>query len=152
MPQQNAKRRTKQASPKAFKIIVEKHQDGYVAYPLGVKGVVVGEGDTYEEAMVDVKSAIRSHIETFGETVLMVESPVLEAFVAAMEVKLLRMLHGMGIHFTAIGPQIMHHGLRQPCYCHVPTMLAVLKDEQPDYWKVITDGGVLAPEQKQSAA
>jgi len=31
-----------------FKIIVEKHSDGYVAYPLGLKGVVVGQGDTYE--------------------------------------------------------------------------------------------------------
>jgi hypothetical protein len=27
------------------KIIVERHPDGYVAYPLGLKGVVVGEGD-----------------------------------------------------------------------------------------------------------
>ena len=35
-----------------LKIVVEKHDDGYVAYPLGVKGVVVGEGDTYEEALV----------------------------------------------------------------------------------------------------
>jgi predicted RNase H-like HicB family nuclease len=26
-----------------------------VAYPLGLKGVVVGEGDTYEEALKDVK-------------------------------------------------------------------------------------------------
>ncbi|MDN5345349.1 MAG: hypothetical protein PWQ18_1463, partial [Clostridia bacterium] len=42
-----------------FKVVVEKHPDGYVAYPLGLKGVVVGEGDTYEEALVDVKSAIR---------------------------------------------------------------------------------------------
>ena len=39
-----------------FKIIVEKHPDGYVAYPLGPKGVVVGEGDTYEDALADVKS------------------------------------------------------------------------------------------------
>jgi len=30
-----------------FKIVVEKHPDGYVAYPLGLKGVVVGQGDTY---------------------------------------------------------------------------------------------------------
>jgi hypothetical protein len=30
-----------------FKIVVEKHPDGYVAYPLGLKGVVIGEGDTY---------------------------------------------------------------------------------------------------------
>jgi len=27
---------------KKYKIIVEKHSDGYVAYPLGLKGVVVG--------------------------------------------------------------------------------------------------------------
>jgi predicted RNase H-like HicB family nuclease len=65
-----------------YKIIVEKHPDGYVAYPLGLKGVVVGQGDTYEEALLDVKSAIRFHIETFGEEVLEVEPPILEAFVA----------------------------------------------------------------------
>jgi predicted RNase H-like HicB family nuclease len=67
---------------KQFKIIVEKYSDGYVAYPLGLKGVVVGEGDTYEEALTDVKSAIAFHIETFGEEVLEGQVPVLEAFVA----------------------------------------------------------------------
>jgi len=65
-----------------FKIIVEKHPDGYVAYPLGLKGVVVGEGDTYEEALADVKSAIRFHIETFGQEVVESEPSILEAFVA----------------------------------------------------------------------
>ncbi len=49
-----------------FKVIVEKHSDGYVAYPLGLKGVVVGEGETYEQALADVKSAIAFHVETFG--------------------------------------------------------------------------------------
>jgi predicted RNase H-like HicB family nuclease len=78
---QNAKK-SKRPAARAFKIIVEKHVDGYVAYPLGLKGVVVGAGDTYEEAMADVKSAIRFHIETFGQDVIEVESPVLEAFVA----------------------------------------------------------------------
>ena len=48
-----------------LKIIVEKHPEGYVAYPFGLKGVVVGEGNTYEEALADVKSAIKFHIETF---------------------------------------------------------------------------------------
>ncbi len=67
---------------KQYKIIVEKHPDGYVAYPLGLKGVVVGQGGTYEEALADVKSAIKFHIETFGEEVLEVDQPVLEAFVA----------------------------------------------------------------------
>ncbi len=53
-----------------FKIVVEKHPDGYGAYPLGLKGVVVEQGDTYEEALSDVKSAIRFHIGTFGKEVL----------------------------------------------------------------------------------
>ena len=57
-----------------FKIIVEKHPDGYVAYPLGLKGVVVGEGDTYEDTLSDVKSAIAFHIETFGPEVFERES------------------------------------------------------------------------------
>jgi predicted RNase H-like HicB family nuclease len=43
---------------------------------------VVGEGDTYEEALADVKSAIKFHIETFGQEVVEGEPPVLEVFVA----------------------------------------------------------------------
>ncbi len=65
-----------------FKVIVEKHSDGYIGYPLGLKGVVVGQGDTYEEALCNTRSAIRFHIETFGEDVLEPDSSVLEAFVA----------------------------------------------------------------------
>jgi predicted RNase H-like HicB family nuclease len=67
---------------KNIKIIVEKHPEGYVAYPLGIQGVVVGEGDTYEEALNDVRSAILFHVETFGQSVLESESSILEAFVA----------------------------------------------------------------------
>lgn len=65
-----------------IKILVEKHADGYVAYPLGLTGVVIGQGQTYEEALADVRSAIAFHIESFGKEVLEGESPVLEAFVA----------------------------------------------------------------------
>ncbi|MBI4336512.1 MAG: type II toxin-antitoxin system HicB family antitoxin [Chloroflexi bacterium] len=71
-----------------LKIVVEKTSDGYVAYPLGIKGVVVGQGDTYEEALADVKSAIRFHIETFGPHVLDLDPPVLEAFIAETAVNL----------------------------------------------------------------
>ena len=67
---------------KQFKIIIEKHPDGYVAYPLGLKGAVVGDGDTYEEALASVKSAIQYHIETFGQEMLEVDPPVLEVFTA----------------------------------------------------------------------
>jgi predicted RNase H-like HicB family nuclease len=69
----------------SLKIITEKHEDGFVSYPLGLKGVVVGQGDTFEEALADVKSAINFHIETFGSELFESESPVLEAFVTETE-------------------------------------------------------------------
>ena len=65
-----------------FKVIVEKHSDGFVAYPLGMKGIVVGQGDSYEEALADVNSAIRFHIEAFGDEVLPGDSPLIEAYIA----------------------------------------------------------------------
>ena len=64
------------------KVVIEGHPDGYVAYPLRLRGVVVGQGDTYEEALADVTSAIRFHLDTFGDEALDLDSPVLEAFVA----------------------------------------------------------------------
>jgi len=66
---------------KKVKIIVEKHPDGYVAYLLDLMRLVVGQRDTYEEALLDMKSAIRFHIETFGKEVLEIEPPILEAFI-----------------------------------------------------------------------
>jgi predicted RNase H-like HicB family nuclease len=66
---------------KQFKIVIEKHSDGYVAYPVGIKGVVVGQGETYEEALMDVKSAISFHIETFGADAFQDDEPIVEAFI-----------------------------------------------------------------------
>ncbi len=60
---------------KNYKIIVEKHPDGYVAYPLGLKGVVIGQGDSYDQALADVKSAIKFHVESFGPDVMNVNTP-----------------------------------------------------------------------------
>jgi predicted RNase H-like HicB family nuclease len=65
-----------------MKIIVERHSDGFVAYPLGLKGAVVGEGDTYDQAVADVTSAIRFHIETFGPDAIEDASSALDAFIA----------------------------------------------------------------------
>jgi predicted RNase H-like HicB family nuclease len=58
-----------------MKIIIEKHPDGYVAYPAGIQGVVVGQGETFDEALKDVQSAIRFHLETFGRESLESEDP-----------------------------------------------------------------------------
>jgi predicted RNase H-like HicB family nuclease len=71
---------------KQVKVIVEKHPDAYVAYPLGLKGVVIGEGETYDAALADVRSAIKFHIESFGAEVLgAAGDQVIEAFVAEAE-------------------------------------------------------------------
>ncbi len=65
-----------------MKIVVERHPDAYVAYPLGTTGVVVGQGDTYEAAVADLESALRFHLATFGAEALEVDPPILEAFIA----------------------------------------------------------------------
>lgn len=64
------------------KIIVEKHADGYVAYPDGMSVIVGGAGSTHKEALADVKSAIRFHTETYGPEVPPDDSSLQEAFVA----------------------------------------------------------------------
>jgi predicted RNase H-like HicB family nuclease len=66
---------------KHFKILIEKHSDGYVAYPIGLVGAVVGQGETYEEALSDVKSALTCYIEIFGKEIL-VDMPSVEIFIA----------------------------------------------------------------------
>lgn len=68
-----------------YKIIVEQHEDGFVAYPLGFAGCVVGQGDTADEAIADVQSAIRFHIETFGKDAFAEDSPLLHAYMTETE-------------------------------------------------------------------
>jgi len=53
-----------------------------VAYPLGIDGVVVGDGDSYEEALADVKSALAVYAETFGVEALDAADDVLKVFVS----------------------------------------------------------------------
>lgn len=49
-----------------MKFIIEQHEDGFLAYPLGLKGVVVGQGDSRDAALADARSAAKFHVETFG--------------------------------------------------------------------------------------
>ena len=66
---------------KKLKFVVEKHSDGYVAYPLGLKGTVVGQGESYESSLADAESAAAFHIESFGKEVFDDQDDVMEAFV-----------------------------------------------------------------------
>jgi predicted RNase H-like HicB family nuclease len=71
------------------KVVVEEHDDGYVAYPLVVReGVaIVGEGDTPDEALADVTSALRFTLETAREEEIFDdELRPLDAVVAQVEI------------------------------------------------------------------
>ena len=79
------------------KIVVERHPDGYVAYPLGLReGVaIVGQGDSFEEALADVTSAIRLTLETAREDEIFdPEVSLLDAAVAEAEVPLVVQVSG----------------------------------------------------------
>jgi len=80
------RRRTTASRVKVIKIVIEHTEDGYVGYPLGMKGVVVGQGDSYEEALADVTSAIEAHVREFGIRALGPKPPVVDAFIAEAEV------------------------------------------------------------------
>ena len=67
---------------RTLKFIVERHSDGFLAYPLGLRGVVMGQGNTYEAALADAKSAAQFHIETFGAEAFDDDSDVEAAYVA----------------------------------------------------------------------
>jgi predicted RNase H-like HicB family nuclease len=69
-----------------LKVIVEEHADGFVGYPVGLKGVIVAEGDTYDEAVANVQSAIQFHIETFGLEALDNDDTVIQVFLADMAI------------------------------------------------------------------
>lgn len=60
---------------------------------------------------------------------------------AVMERPLLRLLDRLGIHFQPIGPLVDYHGRRQPCMIKLDSMLEQVREERPDVWEILTDGG-----------
>ncbi len=43
---------------------------------------MISEGDTYEETLANINSAIQFHIETFGDEAFEMDAPILETFIA----------------------------------------------------------------------
>jgi N-acyl amino acid synthase of PEP-CTERM/exosortase system len=60
--------------------------------------------------------------------------------VAAMEPSLLRLLRRFALTFEPLGPLVQYHGWRQPCYAHVPSVMAQVKRERPEIWELVSDG------------
>jgi hypothetical protein len=65
------------------KFVAEQRSDGFIAYPLGLRGAVVGDGDKLDEALADARSAAKFHVETFGAEAFQTDSPLRDAFTNA---------------------------------------------------------------------
>lgn len=63
---------------KKLTIIAEHHEDGWVAYPARSQAVIVGQGETCESAVEDLRSAVKFHVATFGADSLDFEKDDLE--------------------------------------------------------------------------
>lgn len=88
----------------------------------------------------------RSYLPCLGLVQILLRQSIdlgVEYWGAVMEPQLLRWLAMLGICFEPIGPMVSHHGLRQPSYCHLPTMLRELARTKPEFWDVVTNGGEL---------
>jgi N-acyl amino acid synthase of PEP-CTERM/exosortase system len=66
-------------------------------------------------------------------------------WVAEMEPALLRMYAKLGVHWIKLGPTVEFHGKRQPCYTKLDDMLTRNRQERPEIWDLITNGGRCAP-------
>ena len=64
---------------------------------------------------------------------------------SVMERALLRLLSRIGIYFDNLGPQVEHHGRRQPCHIELRTLLARVKEERFDVWEILTREGTIGP-------
>ena len=70
-----------------IKLIIERFEDSYVAHPLGLRGVVVAQGDTFDEALRQAESAVESHLDAFGPEEFEEAEEVQEVFVAEILVR-----------------------------------------------------------------
>lgn len=63
---------------------------------------------------------------------------------AVMERSLLRLLKSTAMHFHPVGPLVEHHGLRQPSYANIESVLVRINSEQAAIWDYVTEFGELA--------
>jgi N-acyl-L-homoserine lactone synthetase len=62
-------------------------------------------------------------------------------WLAVMEPSLIRLHQRNGIRFQPVGPLIEYHGLRQPAFGQIGSVLAGIRREQRTVWQFLTDGG-----------
>lgn len=62
---------------------------------------------------------------------------------AIMERSLLRLLQVTAIHFQPVGPLVEHHGIRQPAYACIDSVLGRMEEEATPVWSYVTMDGLL---------
>lgn len=100
------------------------------------------------EALAPLSKSVQTTYIGLGLLRMAVEMATLnnvDYLCAVMEPSLLRMFARCGVHFTHIGPLVAYHGLRQPCYVDVRTLVDRIRAERPEVWEVISDCGRIAP-------
>lgn len=69
-----------------FSVVIEKDADGYFAFCPELQGCYT-QGETYEEAMANIKDAVRLHVEDRieeGESIRQVDSVILTSLEMAI--------------------------------------------------------------------
>jgi N-acyl-L-homoserine lactone synthetase len=62
---------------------------------------------------------------------------------AIMEPTLIRLLQAHSIHYVPVGPLVEYHGLRQPCYAEISSVVERGRAEKWETWNYCTRGGAL---------
>jgi N-acyl-L-homoserine lactone synthetase len=60
---------------------------------------------------------------------------------AVLDRRLIRLHRMTAINPRELGPLVEYHGLRQPAYIRIATMLKEVLAARPEVWEVMTDGG-----------
>lgn len=100
-----------------------------------------------EEDMLMAQRRLIPHITVglFAAIMRMSAQHRIRYWYAVMEPALLRLLKRFGIHFTAIGPEVDYHGIRQPCFAAADEVLVRMREECRPVWELITNDGALWP-------
>jgi hypothetical protein len=70
--------------PREVQIFIEEHKDGYTGSVKGIDGVVVGQGNTEQAALLDTVSALKFHLDTMSGT-LSTSAEGKDTFVSRLE-------------------------------------------------------------------
>jgi len=113
--------------------------------PHGVTDASLAALDEAVAQMSDRRIAPHLTVGLFAELIRVGHQHGITHWCAVTERALLRLLTRIGMYFTDLGPEVVHHGIRQPCYLEIRSMLERVKRERFDVWEILTDEGRVGP-------